>query len=208
MGSLDPVRAAGRELLLPDRDGLLQRVDRETAGLERLGAVRRGGRDHHRGLADREPAHAVRERELHLRPARRDGVADLAHLLLRHGRVGLVLEVVDLRAARLVAHHAGERDHAAHLGTRDLGEQRVQRERPRVDPRALGAAGHGRQERELVAVSELRLERRALLVQRHQQLAAKARDHAVLALQARERLGERGIGRQLKLELLLAERFT
>src|SRR4051794_1322757 len=42
----DPLLPALVDLLLPQRDGLLERVDRVLAGGERVGAVRRGDGDH------------------------------------------------------------------------------------------------------------------------------------------------------------------
>src|SRR5581483_7866469 len=58
----DPLLAALVDLLLPERDRLLERVDRFRAGCQRGGAVRRRDRDHDRGLADLDAAHPVGDR--------------------------------------------------------------------------------------------------------------------------------------------------
>src|SRR4051794_28899783 len=90
-GALNPGLAVCEDLFLPDRHLLLHPVDDVAAGLERLAPVGRGDGDDHAGLADRQPAHAVHDRRPLLRPALRHLVQDLAHLLLRHLRVGVVL---------------------------------------------------------------------------------------------------------------------
>src|SRR2546428_1990639 len=59
----DPLLAAFVELLLPERDRLLQCVDRLTAGVERGRAVRGGDRDHDARLADLYAADAVVDRD-------------------------------------------------------------------------------------------------------------------------------------------------
>src|SRR3970282_906383 len=51
--ALDPDLAALPDLLLPDRDDLLEAVDQVVTGLERLLAVRRGDGDEEGRLADR-----------------------------------------------------------------------------------------------------------------------------------------------------------
>src|SRR5262245_38317450 len=57
-------------LLLPYRHGLLQRVDGEPRGFERLGAVRRRRHDEHRRFGELEVAEPVQQREpLHLGPS-------------------------------------------------------------------------------------------------------------------------------------------
>src|SRR6185295_9136013 len=89
-------------LLLPDRHGALERVDRVTARLERIPAVLGGDADQHARLADLEPPGSVQQRHApNARPARAHGLADLAHLDLGHRRVRLVLEVLDRAAAGL-----------------------------------------------------------------------------------------------------------
>src|SRR6266536_1908033 len=64
-------------LLLPDRDGALERIDRVAARLERVAAVRGGDGDEHARLADLEPADAVEHRDpLYAGPARAQALAD------------------------------------------------------------------------------------------------------------------------------------
>src|SRR3990172_2994694 len=58
--ALDPDLAALPDLLLPDRDDLLESVDQVVAGLERLAAVRRGDGDEKRRLSDLQAARAGR----------------------------------------------------------------------------------------------------------------------------------------------------
>src|SRR5882672_1627451 len=78
-------------LLLPHRDGALEGVDRVAARLEGLAAVRGRHGDEHRRLADLEAADAMQDgHALDLRPARADGLADLAQLGLGHRSVGFV----------------------------------------------------------------------------------------------------------------------
>ncbi len=58
-----PVGTVCPHFVLPDRSGLLERVDGEASGLERLGPMRCGHHGDHRGLADLEAADAVQQRE-------------------------------------------------------------------------------------------------------------------------------------------------
>src|SRR4029450_10213961 len=77
----DPDLAVLEVLLLPDRYRLLQRVDREAAGLEGFAAMGRGDRDHHAGLADLQATDAVNEGDpADDRPELEGGAAELAHL--------------------------------------------------------------------------------------------------------------------------------
>src|SRR5258708_1179853 len=59
----DPTLAVLVELLLPDRRLGLQLLDRELAGAESGGAVRRGGCDHHRQFAGEKSADPVHDRQ-------------------------------------------------------------------------------------------------------------------------------------------------
>src|SRR5947207_14998205 len=73
-------------LLLPHRDGALERVDRVAARLERVATVRRRHGDQHGRLADLEPASPMQHgHAADAGPARTNGDADLAHLGFRHG---------------------------------------------------------------------------------------------------------------------------
>src|SRR3990172_7264889 len=66
--ALDPHLAALPDLLLPDRDDLLEAIDEVVAGLERFPAVRRGDGDERRRLADLQAAGAVLHRDVGDRP--------------------------------------------------------------------------------------------------------------------------------------------
>src|SRR5258705_5548216 len=85
----DPDLAVGVALLLPDRHGHLERVDGLLAGGEGRGAVGRGDRDSHRGLADRDHAGAVPDGRAQAAVLGADGAPDAPDLLLGHPRVGL-----------------------------------------------------------------------------------------------------------------------
>src|SRR5687768_14099644 len=50
-------------LVLPDRRGRLQRVDREPSGVERLRSVRRAHDRHDRALAELDPSRPVEEHD-------------------------------------------------------------------------------------------------------------------------------------------------
>src|SRR3972149_11140509 len=86
---LDPDRAALPDLLLPDRDDLLEAVDEVVTGLERLPAVRRGDGDEKRRLPDLQTAGAVLHRDAGDRPAGHRLPGDLPHPPRRHLRVGV-----------------------------------------------------------------------------------------------------------------------
>src|SRR5690242_14962942 len=59
-GPFDPDLAALEQLALPDRRDLLDALDRVAARGKRIGAMRRGGGDHHARLADAERSDAMR----------------------------------------------------------------------------------------------------------------------------------------------------
>src|SRR4051812_20755422 len=80
----DPLLAALEDLLLPDGHGLLERVDRLPARLERGAAVRRGDRDRDARLADGHHADPVGHRHRHDLVTLPEPVGDPAHLRLRH----------------------------------------------------------------------------------------------------------------------------
>jgi len=75
-----PIGTARPVLLLPDRDGFFQRVDREASGFEGGVAVRARDNDYHRRLRQVEVADAVQQRDpLGGRPAPPDLGDDLTH---------------------------------------------------------------------------------------------------------------------------------
>src|SRR5262247_1683404 len=140
-------------LLLPDRDGALERIDRISARVERVAAVGGGDGDEHARLADLEPADAVEHRDpLHAGPAPSQARADLARLHLGHRGVRLVFEERRGPTAGLVPDHSREDDDAArsrivHLGGNRLGGQRLGDDAIDV---GAGAAAHGRKQTEFV----------------------------------------------------------
>src|SRR5262245_60842500 len=147
-------------LLLPHRDGALERVDRVAARVEGVAPMRSGHGDEHRGLADLEPADAVQDgHALDLGPARADRLPDLAELGLGHRRVRLVLEELHRSPARLVAYDAREEHHAAGAGIVDQRGQRLGRERVVDDLEYVvaDAAAHRREQAELIVGAEVML---------------------------------------------------
>jgi len=99
VGAGAPVGALGPDFVLPDRSGFLERVDRESSRLERLGSMR--GRHHgdDRGLADLESTQSVQEHHATgVGPAAPQLGSDLGESRHRLLLVGLVREVFDARA--------------------------------------------------------------------------------------------------------------
>src|SRR5258705_2815638 len=110
----DPHFTVFEELLLPHRYRLLEGVNREAAGVERLGPVRRRHDDHHARLTDLEPADPVHEgHSPHPRPALPHRRRDIAHLRRGHGLVGLVLQILDPPCPALLADDPREEHEAA-----------------------------------------------------------------------------------------------
>ena len=109
--AVGPVVAPGPVLALPDRDRLLEGVDREPRRLEGLGPVRRGDDHGDRCLRELEVTRAVQEREpLEIGPAAPGIRRDLVHATDRDLLVGLVGEAGDAVATLgVVADHAEER---------------------------------------------------------------------------------------------------
>src|SRR2546423_13985274 len=99
----DPLLAALVGLLLPERDALLERVDRVLARGERVLTVRGGDRDHDARLADLDSPRAVMDGDLAEVVALLEFRGDLGHHLLRHLLVRLVVEVQHGMAAGLYA---------------------------------------------------------------------------------------------------------
>src|SRR5262245_23193257 len=99
-------------LLLPDRHGLLQGVDGEPRGFERLGAVRRRRDDEHRRLRQLEMPETVQQREpLDVGPPATRLGRDLMESRERGVLVGLVRERGHaLATVGVVAHDSKEAD--------------------------------------------------------------------------------------------------
>src|ERR1700676_5105068 len=62
--SIRPNGAILEVLLLPNRDGALERIDKPSAGVKGRCAMRRGDRDQHAGLANFEPPQPVDDRNI------------------------------------------------------------------------------------------------------------------------------------------------
>src|ERR687886_1959602 len=84
----DPLLSPFVDLLLPERDGLLQAVDRVPAGGERVVAMRSRDGDRDARLADPHQADAMVDRDLAEVVARLQIGGDLGHHLLGHAAVG------------------------------------------------------------------------------------------------------------------------
>ena len=112
---MGPVVAAGPVLALPDRDGLLEGVDREPGRLERLTTVGRRHDDRDGRLRERERARAMQERDpLDVGPAAANLGGDLGHALHRDLLVRLVRQSGDAAAPLgVVTHDAEEGDDRA-----------------------------------------------------------------------------------------------
>src|SRR5947209_18777159 len=86
----DPFLAAFVDLFLPQRDALLELVDRVLARGERVPPVRRRDCDPGRRLADPDAADAMVDRDAGQLVPCAERVRDLAHHLFGHSLVGLV----------------------------------------------------------------------------------------------------------------------
>lgn len=133
---LDPNLPARPDLLLPDRDPRLDRLDPRAARRERLGPVRRRGGHGHGDLADPEEADAVAEGDARLGVFHGEVRGDPGQLLLGHRGVRLVDEMVDRSPVVVVPDDADEEREAAVRIAPDARE-----ERSRVD-RGLREKGH------------------------------------------------------------------
>src|SRR6185312_6570259 len=103
---LDPLFAVFRDLFFPDGHGRLERIYRMAAGLERLGAMRAGDDDDDAALADLQPPDAMDDGDVIGLPTLLHLGGDGGHPLLGHLRVGVIFEVADTLAARVIAHDA------------------------------------------------------------------------------------------------------
>src|SRR5215471_2443994 len=110
-----PRGAAVPVLLLPDRHGLLQRVDGKARGFEGLRAVWRRRDDEHRRLGELEIPEPVQQHEsLDLRPLPTGLRGDLAETRERGVFVRLVGECGHAVATLgVIAHHAEKADDRA-----------------------------------------------------------------------------------------------
>src|SRR6266851_2376872 len=165
----DPLRAVLVVLALPDRRVLLQLLDRVPGGGEGVGAVGRGGGDHHRDRARVEASDPVVDGEPRPGPARPRLVLDAREHAQRHLGVRLVLEPHHRAAAVVRAHGADEGDHRPAVRSGHGGDRRVHRERPIGDAVRTGSARHRRDERHLRAVAQRPLGGRELLIDREPQ---------------------------------------
>src|SRR5262249_59950301 len=155
--ALDPARSLGPEGPLPDGNGRLQAFHDLTATVKCLGPVRRGHGHHHAGLAEAEPSQAVYDTDPASGPGRERLLGHGAQALFRHALVGLVLERFHLPFALVIAHRSHEHADGAgggrfHGAAHALDIDGLARERHFGRPPA--AAGHGRDPRHLVTVSE------------------------------------------------------
>src|SRR5947209_12777665 len=88
-----PLRlAVGPMFLLPDRDQLLEPVDRVTAGGEGVGPVRATDGEGDADLPDLQPAEAVDHDDIANAPAGTHVGFDFGELFLGHAAVGLVVQ--------------------------------------------------------------------------------------------------------------------
>ena len=107
--------------MLPDRDRCLELVDECPGGGEGLGTVDRGGGDHDRGVADREPADPVHRGHADHVVGVRHVLGDLAQPGQR-GRMRGVVESGDLVVVVVVADRSDEDVHATRSWVRQGGE--------------------------------------------------------------------------------------
>src|SRR5690349_20327623 len=158
----DPLLASHVYLLLPEGNALLQPVDRVLAGCKGLLAVRGRDSDDHRRFPDLYPTGPVVDRDLAQLVPRAELVGDLRHDLLGHAAVGLVLEVLHDAVAGIDARRPDERRDRPGFLSGDLGDDRVERQRLLAEEKVPTA--HGRDQRDLVAVAQLAVAPRVLLV--------------------------------------------
>src|SRR6266851_1995263 len=163
----DPLLAALVELLLPERHLVLEEVDRVLARGQCVLAMRRGDRDDDARLADLDATRAMVDRDLAEVVATLQICSDLAHDLLGHFLVRLVVEVKDDVSARLESGRAGERCDCAGLLRAHLVDDRIEGERFRGEPE--GAARDGWDQGDFVAVGEWVISVGVLLVHRIEQ---------------------------------------
>src|SRR3990172_4398147 len=207
--ALDPDLAALPYLLLPDRDGLLEPVDKVVAGLERRLAVRRGDGDEKRRLADLQAARAVLHSDAGDRPAGHRLLGDLSHHPRRHLRVGVVLQVEEAAAPAVVPDDAQKHGYGAALVLAHVLDEplRVQwtggdLKQPLDRLRAgTSAPAHGWYQRQLVARAQRVVRRDVFGVHGVHQAAGVVRHLREALTEQAERLGRAQPLAQLHLRL-------
>src|SRR5579875_708204 len=154
----DPQLAALEVLLFPDRNDLLDAIDREPTRLEGFAAMGRRDRDCDRGLTDIDAADTMGNCDTHDRETFACGARNLAHLAERHRLVGFVLEPRHAASGIIDPRSAGEgrRRSGARIGDRAL--QLLEIDFPgdnlhRSEPGRLAAAADRRDECNLVAAA-------------------------------------------------------
>src|SRR5688572_11643524 len=113
--SLNPYFPILEELLLPDRDNLLQPVDRILARVERRAAVRRRDDDRDTRLANVHMAEPVNDRDTADIPRGPHELSNFLHGLERHRLVGFILEIACRLPLGVVPHDTFEDTQSAIL---------------------------------------------------------------------------------------------
>lgn len=164
----DPLGAFRPDFFLPDRDGLLEGVDGEPAGLEGFTPVRcrRGNGD--ADISDLEGAEPMGDGDPHTPPfdsLRRDA----GHLRARQGLVRFVLEMIDLPAPRVVANDAQKQHETSGARMPHGLQEGLEPNRFADQIKADGAGGDlpaadRSEERDLITFSQTALGRTDLIV--------------------------------------------
>lgn len=119
----NPIGALGTVLALPNREALLDAIDEEAAGAERLAAMRCARRAGDCDVTDAKGADAVCGGHTHSGDFVAELLEDPRELGLGHRAVGFVLEQRHRVALVLIAHDTDEGRHGAGAGVSDrLGE--------------------------------------------------------------------------------------
>ncbi len=164
----DPLCTLRPDFFLPDRDGVLEGVDGEPAGLEGLTAVRGRRGDGDANIPNLEGAEPVGDGDPHTPPfgsLRRDA----GHFLARQGLVGFVLEMIDLPAPRVVANDAQKQHQTSGARMPHGLQEGLEPNRFADQINADGAGGYlpaadRSEERDLVTFSQTLLGRMDLIV--------------------------------------------
>ena len=121
--AIGPYRAVFKVLLLPDRDGALQGVDGETAGVKGGGTMRSADGDEDAGFADLQAAQSVRDGDAIDCESFVDGDGDLADFGYGHGLVGFVIEIEGAAAVGLIADATVKGNYGAISLATNVGDQ-------------------------------------------------------------------------------------